>query len=118
WSCETSFLLRVTPMLSERAKQVKPPIASGAFVPKSLPDQLVRALQQGRRHRQPDDLRRLEVDHQLELRRLLHGTIGRLSTLQDLAPIGGGAVEHRANARPVRHEATQVDVLPRWKNGR
>jgi hypothetical protein len=41
-----------------------------------LLDHLIRAPQERRRDRQAERLGRLEVDHQLELRRLLDGQIG------------------------------------------
>jgi hypothetical protein len=41
-------------------------------------DQLVRPLEQRRRDREPERIRGLEVDHQLELRGLLDGEVGRL----------------------------------------
>jgi hypothetical protein len=51
------------------------------FVP-SL-DQPIRSGEHLRRNRQPDVLRSFEIDHQLELSRLLHRQIGRLGALQD-----------------------------------
>src|SRR6266545_2751073 len=51
------------------------------------------------------------VDHQLELRRLLDGQVGRLGALEDLIDVGCGAPEHVRTARPIRHEATDLRLL-------
>jgi len=48
-----------------------------------LLDYLVRAKQQRLRNRQPERLRGLKVDHELESRRLLNGKVGGLGALQD-----------------------------------
>ena len=53
----------------------------------SLLDHLIRPLQERRRDRQPEGLGGLEVDDQLELRRLLHGQVGGLGTFQNLVYI-------------------------------
>src|SRR6266849_3721903 len=52
-----------------------------------LLDHLVRPLQQGLRDRQPERLRGFQVDHQLELRRLLDGQVGRFGALEDLVDV-------------------------------
>ena len=54
-------------------------------------DQLVRPGEHLRRNRQADLLRRLQIDHQLELRRLLYRQITGLSFLQDLVHVICGA---------------------------
>jgi hypothetical protein len=46
-------------------------------------DQAIRSGEHLRRNRQSDLLRRLQIDHQLELRRLLDRQVGRLGSLQD-----------------------------------
>src|SRR4030095_2557847 len=46
-------------------------------------DQPIRSGEHLRRNRQADLLRRLEIDHQLKLRGLLHRKFGRLGSLQD-----------------------------------
>jgi hypothetical protein len=48
-------------------------------------DDLIGAEQQRRRDGEAERLRGLQVDDQLELRRLLDGKIGRLGALQDPA---------------------------------
>jgi hypothetical protein len=54
-------------------------------------DHLVRPLQEGRRDRQAEGFGGLEVQYQLELRRLLDGEIAGLRTLENLVHVGGGA---------------------------
>ena len=49
-----------------------------------LLDHLVRPPQQGVRDRQPARLGSLEVDNEIELRRLLNGEVARFGALQDL----------------------------------
>jgi hypothetical protein len=51
-------------------------------------DHLVRPRQHIRRNREADLFSRLEIDHQLELPRLLNGQIGRFPSFQDLIHIG------------------------------
>ena len=66
----------------------------------SLLDHLIRPLQERLRDRQPERLRRLEVDHQLERGRLLDGQIGRSGALQDLVDVGRGpAPQSRRRSR-------------------
>ena len=50
-----------------------------------LLNDFVRSRQHVRRNRQADLLRRLQINHQLKLRRLFDWQIGRLGTLQDLS---------------------------------
>ena len=51
-------------------------------------DHLVRPPQHRRRDRQPERLGGLEVDHQLELRRLFDGQVGGLCAAQHLGDQG------------------------------
>ena len=53
----------------------------------SLLDHLVGAAEQYRRHFQPDRLRRLEIDHQLELGRLLDGQLARIRSFENLVDV-------------------------------
>src|SRR5262252_8449753 len=57
----------------------------------SLLNHLIRSCQQRRRNRQAKRLGRLEVDDQVELRRLLDRQIGGLGPLQDFVYIRGGS---------------------------
>jgi hypothetical protein len=50
-------------------------------------DQLVRPSEHLRRDRQADLLRRFKIDHELELRRLLHWKISRLGALEDFVHV-------------------------------
>src|SRR5262249_16770440 len=57
----------------------------------ALPDDLVRSREERGRNRQAERLcRLLEVDRQIELRRLLDGQLGWLGALQDLVHVDGG----------------------------
>jgi len=60
----------------------------------------------------PERLRRLEVDHQLELGRLLDGQVGGLGALEDLIDEGAGSVEQVTNAHSGGHEAPGPHVSP------
>src|SRR5256885_8914143 len=48
-----------------------------------------------------DLFRRLQIDHQLELRRLLNGKIGRFGALENLVDVSRGSAEQVAAFRPV-----------------
>ena len=74
-------------------------------------DHLVRPRHHVRRNRQTDLLRRLEIDHQLELRRSFHRQISGLRTFQDLVDVGGGAVGQVGEICPVAYKATIVHKL-------
>src|SRR6516165_9405971 len=65
----------------------------------------VRPRQHIGRDRQTDLLRGLEIDHQLELRRLLHRQIGGLSTFQNLVDIRSGATEQVVDVYAVAHKS-------------
>src|SRR5215813_1256132 len=78
-----------------------------------LLDQAVRALQERPGQRQSERLRRLEIDDQLELRRLLHGKIGGFHTLQNLVDVNGRAAVRVADTLPVGYEASGFHVRRR-----
>ena len=71
-------------------------------------DQLVRPGEHVRRDREADLLRRLEIDHELKLGRLLDRKVGGLGTLQDSVHIGGNAPVAVREVRPVGHEPTGI----------
>src|SRR5215470_1058087 len=70
-----------------------------------LLDHLVRSEENRVRNRHADLLRGLQIDHQLELRRLLYRQIGRLRTFEDFIDIIDYPPVHVRNVRPVGHES-------------
>src|SRR4030095_716482 len=72
-------------------------------------DHLVRPLEQRRRDRQAERLRGLEVDYQLELRRLLNRQIRRLRAFEDLVHVCRGPSEQIAEVWRIGHEAATTD---------
>ena len=57
-------------------------------------------------------LRRLEVDDEIEPRRLLDRQVGWLGSLEDSVHVGRAAMEALGDARRVRHEAASLRELP------
>src|SRR5437879_9730897 len=78
----------------------------------SLLNNLIRPQQQRRRDRQAKRLGRLEIDHQLVLRRLLDWKIGRLGALQDLINVSRRLTGEVRNIRPITHEPPGLYSLP------
>ena len=76
-----------------RACSARPsrPARLAPVCPACLLDHLVRQHEEVRRYREPQGLRRLEVEHQLERHRLLYGEIGGLGALEDLIHVCGSA---------------------------
>ena len=64
------------------------------------------------RDRQPERLRRLEVDDQLELGGLLDGQVGGLRALENLIRVDGCLPELGRKVRPTGHEAPGLRLLP------
>src|SRR5262245_48846623 len=64
-------------------------------------DHLVGAGEQLRRKLEAERIGSLEVHHHLELGRLLHGKIGRMSTLEDLIHVSGGPSKHVSQTCPI-----------------
>src|ERR1700730_1082160 len=77
----------------------------------SLLDHLIRSLQERGRDRQPEGIGGLEVNDQLELRRLLNGKINGLRPLQDLVDIQCPLPVHVIETRAVGHEGARMSVL-------
>src|SRR5262249_2287240 len=67
-------------------------------------DDSVRSRQYVRRNREADLLRCLQVDHKLELRRLLDGKVRWLCAFQDFVDVRGGSPEQVGHARAVGYE--------------
>src|SRR5215475_676223 len=74
-------------------------------------DDFIRPLQQRRRDREPQRLRGLEVDQQLELRWLLDREVGGLGTLEDLVHVGCGAAEVIGEGWSVGHQTAALRPL-------
>src|SRR5882724_5141305 len=92
------------------------PPPRGAADRHRLLDHLIRPRQQRRRDRQAEGLGGLEVDDQLELRRLLDGQIARLGALENLVHVGRGAPKQISKVRSIGHKAPGIDILPPWKH--
>src|SRR6476620_3425871 len=92
-------------MDTHRARRTRP--RSGEAALGSLND-LIGPQQQRLWDREPERLGGLEVDHQLELRRLLHGQVGGLGALEDLVHVGGEASEQIGEAYPIRHQPARI----------
>ena len=80
------------------------------FVHDRLLDHLIRPRQQRRRDGEAEGLRGLQVDDEVEFRRLLNRKIARLGALENLIHIIGGASEKIEIIWRVRHQA------PGWDN--
>src|SRR5262245_17239498 len=75
-------------------------------------NQLISLCDEERRHFEAKCFGGLEIDHQLELRRLLDGEVGGLGALQDLVHKRGGPSMEIEKARPVRHKPSGLHDLP------
>src|SRR6266581_7822294 len=82
---------------------------SAALVEHALLDDLVCLEDDRLRNRQPKCLRRLQIDHEFELRRLFYREIGRLGAFQDPVYVGGGTWEEIRRVRVIRHQTTGID---------
>src|SRR5438094_7546792 len=63
------------------------------------------------RNGEAEGFRSLEVDDQLELRRLLDGQVAGLGALEDLVHVDGGAPPLVAQTGPIGHQAARLHVL-------
>jgi len=82
-------------------------------VPESgLANRLGRLEQEGGGHGEAERLDGLEVDDEVELRRLLDGQLRWSGPFQDAIHVGGGAAQALGHAWPIRHEAARVGKLP------
>src|SRR5262249_56674046 len=83
-----------------------------------LLDDLVCPRQQRGWDRQSERLGRLEVDDQLELRRLLHWEVGRFGSPENAVDIRGSASRKILAVATVGHEPANLDEESRWKDCR
>ena len=63
------------------------------------------------RNREAERPRRLEIDDQLEARRLGHRQVGRLGAFQNLVHVEGGAPVAISEVRPVGHQPAGIRVF-------
>ena len=70
-------------------------------------DHVIRPLQERSGHRQPESLGGLQVDHQLELRGLLDGEVGRSCAFEDSVDVGGRVPNHCVETRALASEVTR-----------
>src|SRR6266404_7377878 len=75
---------------------------------------LVRPREQHRRHTEPQGVGSLQVDHQFELGRRLHGKIAGIGALQDPVDIGCGAAEDIDGIAAVRNETAARSKHAQW----
>jgi hypothetical protein len=80
--------------------------------PPALLGHLIRPLQERRRDDEPDVLRGLDVDYQLELGGLLDGKVTGLGAFEDLIHLGGGTPYLVVKVHRIRHETAHLDELP------
>src|SRR3990170_1864300 len=90
----------------------------GTVVGQGLLDDLIRPEKERLRDREAKGLRRPEINHHLEPRRLLHGQVAWLGPFEDLIHVGGGASYLVVKVHRIRHEAASLHKLPmaphRW----
>src|SRR5882724_10726697 len=79
--------------------------------PPSL-EHLIRSVKHRLRDRETDLLRRLQVNYELKLRRLLHRQVGGLGSFQDLVHVKSCAAKQIRRAWPIGHKSSGFDELP------
>src|SRR5215470_5654664 len=80
-------------------------------------DDLVSSDEDGLRDRQAQRLRGLEVDDQLELRRLLHWKSGGSLAFEDPVGVRGSSTPEIEQTRPIGSESTRLRTLPPHEHG-
>src|SRR6266446_5003584 len=94
-------------------EQRDPPVRWSVMLGSASLYNLIRAPQHRRRDRQPNRLRGLEIDDQLELGRLLDREVGGVDAFEDLVHVGGRAPLQVENVRAIDHETAGLPVLRR-----
>src|SRR3972149_5120560 len=97
-----------TPVLSCTLTRARRTRVIGSPIRRSF-DHLVGPDEDRLRNGEAEGLRRLEVDHQLELRRLLHGEVRRLGALENLVDVVCRAPHEVRSIRRVGHEAAGLN---------
>src|SRR5215472_16216936 len=93
-------------------------LTSSPVCPVRLLDHLVRLEEERRGHEQTECLGGLQVDHELELHRLLDRKVRRLRPLEDLVHIDGSASDDVKLVWSVGHEAAGLHIRPCVVHGR
>src|SRR5215475_3458044 len=75
-------------------------------------DDLIGAQQQRWRDGEAERLGGLEIDHQLEFRRLLDGQIAGNHTLENSIYVVSGTAKQVSNIQSVGHQATRINIRP------
>jgi hypothetical protein len=88
------------------------------FLALALPNDFIRPIQHRLRNRHANLLRRLQIDHELELRRLLDGKISRLGTFEDFVHIRSGAPVRFPRVPPVGYKPASLSIEIRCRNNR
>ena len=83
-----------------------------------LLNNLVRLREHIRRNRQTDLFRRIQINYQLELRRLLDRDIRGFGAFEDLVYVSSSAVIQVTEIRSVRHQTPASSIFPRCVNRR
>src|SRR4030095_8563052 len=101
------------------ARRGHPPARSAGSGGGPLFDPLIRPRQQRRWDREAEGLGGLEVDHQLELCRLLDREVAGLGALEDLVSVDGGTPHQITEIRAITHQPTRLHMIPptekRWQ---
>jgi hypothetical protein len=80
-----------------------------------LVDDLGGLLEHGLGDGEPERLRGVEVDEELEFGGLRYGEVGRFLTLQDLVRVGGRAMVRFHRVRAIAQQAADFGVLAVWE---
>src|SRR5215469_11156464 len=104
--------------MAKRSGSTAPSACSRAEPWSPLPNHLVRPPQQRLRNRQAQRRGGLEIDDQLEGRRLLDGQVSRPGAAQDAVYIERQTLEPLLLERPVREQSAVLGEAARFVDGR